>query len=423
MEEIKKGFKKTKIGLIPKDWEVKRLGDLIDGKITNGYSPVTSNKKTGKWILTLSALTGDNIDFKERKSAPLDNKKLNNYELQKGDFLISRSNTPNRVGFSALVKKEIKDYFYPDLMIKFRINNKKIFSYYLEYFLKSSSVMKYFKLYASGTSSSMVKINQKVIKNLLIPLPPLKEHEKIAKILSTWDRAIEKQEELIKAKERLKKGLMQKLLTGKVRFKGFNEEWKEVRLGEIVEYKNGGSFEKKIEKDGRYYLITLNSIDIHGNMKIIEKKVNLKSNFLLNKNDLIMILSDVAHGNFLGLTNIIPENNKYVLNQRVGALKPKNINSIFLSKILNMNQRYFKTHGQGSSQKNLSKGDILKFKLKLPPLEEQQKIAKVLSTADREIELLKNELELLKKQKKGLMQKLLTGKVRVKIDGNETLVS
>ena len=89
--------------------------------------------------------------------------------------------------------------------------------------------------------------------------------------------------------------------------------------------------------------------------------------------------------------------------------------SFFLSKLINLNQRYFKRHGQGSSQQNLSKGDITKFKIKLPSLPEQQKIAEVLSLADDEINLLKNELEELKLQKKALMQKLLTGEVRVKV--------
>jgi len=192
-------------------------------------------------------------------------------------------------------------------------------------------------------------------------------------------------------------------------------EWEEVRLSEIIQYKNGGSFESEVVDNGKYYLITLNSIDINGNMKLEHKTINSNNNSL-KKDDLIMILSDVAHGYFLGLTNIIPEDNKYILNQRVGALKPNNnTNSIFLSKLINLNQRYFKKHGQGSSQQNLSKGDILKFKLKLPSLQEQQKIAEILTNADKEIDLLKDEIQELRKQKKGLMQKLLTGMIRVKV--------
>ena len=208
---------------------------------------------------------------------------------------------------------------------------------------------------------------------------------------------------------------MQKLLSGEVRFGGFTDEWDEVRLGEICEYKNGGAFEEYIIENGKYLLITLNSIDISGKLKVEHKTVNINDNSL-KKDDLIMVLSDVAHGDFLGLTDVILENDRYVLNQRMGALKPKkNLNSFFLSKLINLNQRYFKRHGQGSSQQNLSKGDITKFKIKLPSLPEQQKIAEVLSLADDEINLLKNELEELKLQKKALMQKLLTGEVRVKV--------
>ena len=141
-------------------------------------------------------------------------------------------------------------------------------------------------------------------------------------------------------------------------------------------------------------------------MKKEHKKVNINDNSL-NKGDLIMVLSDVAHGNFLGLTAIIPENNKYVLNQRIGALKLKvKLNLEFIRAIINYNQKYFKLHGQGSSQQNLSKGDILKFKILLPCLEEQEKIANFLSSLDDKIEKVEEEIEKMKEFKKGLLQKM-----------------
>lgn len=128
---------------------------------------------------------------------------------------------------------------------------------------------------------------------------------------------------------------MQQLLTGKTKFAGFSDEWQTVMLGDISIYRNGGSFENEIVENGKYYLITLNSLDIHGNLKKEHKTINTCCDFL-DKDDLIMILSDIAHGNFLGLTNIIPRNSKYILNQRVGAITPdKNINSYFLSKYIN----------------------------------------------------------------------------------------
>ncbi len=155
-------------------------------------------------------------------------------------------------------------------------------------------------------------------------------------------------------------------------------------MGDICDYKNGGAFEKHVVEDGKYNLITLNSIDISGKMKVKHKTVNY-ADWYLNKNDLIMVLSDVAHGNFLGLVDIIPNNNKYVLNQRMGLLRIKernNTNICFLRKYINQNQKYFKLHGQGSSQQNLSKGDILKFKINLPQKPEQEKIASFLTSLD-----------------------------------------
>lgn len=137
-----------------------------------------------------------------------------------------------------------------------------------------------------------------------------------------------------------------------------------------------------------------------------------------------MVLSDVAYGNFLGLTDIIPENNKYVLNQRMGLLRKKdrNANLKFLQIYINKKQRYFKLHGQGSSQQNLSKGDILKFKISLPEVGEQQKIASFLTAVDEKITKLEEKKKGFEKYKKGVMRAIFShgstssphGKIRFK---------
>ena len=181
----------------------------------------------------------------------------------------------------------------------------------------------------------------------------------------------------------------------------------EKKLGNVCEYKNGGSFENNVVENGKYNLITLNSIDIKGDIKNGHKKVN-EADWFLKKDDLIMVLSDVAHGNFLGLVDIIPQNNKYVLNQRMGLLRKidNNVNLVFLRKFINHNQRYFKRHGQGSSQQNLSKDDILKFKIKLPVIKEQQKIAEFLTSIDNLINSKQQQITQAERWKKGLMQEL-----------------
>ena len=119
-----------------------------------------------------------------------------------------------------------------------------------------------------------------------------------------------------------------------------------------------------------------------------------------------MILSDVAHGNFLGLTDIIPSD-KYVLNQRIGGLRAKtNIEVKFASLYINFNQKYFKLHGQGSSQLNLSKGDVLDFNLPILHNKEQTKIANFLTSIDEKITKAQTYLDTVKQYKQGLLQQM-----------------
>jgi len=201
----------------------------------------------------------------------------------------------------------------------------------------------------------------------------------------------------------------------KLRFPGFSDGWEKNRLESICDYKNGGSFENNLVENGKYNLITLNSVDITGNLKDVHKTVG-SADWYLQKNDIVMVLSDVAHGNFLGLVDIIPENDKYVLNQRMGLLRKKDdsVDLKFLRAYINKSQYYFKLHGQGSSQQNLSKGDILKFIILLPKLPEQEKLVEFLESTDKWIKNLKAQKESFESYKKGMVQKLFSQEIRFK---------
>lgn len=247
--------------------------------------------------------------------------------------------------------------------------------------------------------------------NINIPVPTPQEQQKIAEFLTAVDEKIENLQKKKEQFEKYKKGMMQKIFSQKIRFRKSNgsnyPDWEEMKLGEICEYRNGGSFESEVVENGEYNLITLNSIDINGRIKNNHKTVD-RASWFLRKDDLIMVLSDVAHGNFLGLVDIITENNKYVLNQRMGLLRKKddNVDLKFLRTYINKNQKYFKLHGQGSSQQNLAKGDILKFKIPAPCLSEQQKIAEFLTSLDNKVDLINQKIEQAKLFKKALLQKM-----------------
>ncbi|MGN8486885.1 restriction endonuclease subunit S [Helicobacter pylori] len=192
------------------------------------------------------------------------------------------------------------------------------------------------------------------------------------------------------------------------------KDWKRVRLGDICEIGNGGAYETLIVENGDFKLISLNSIDIDGNLKNTMKRVNFYDNSL-KQDDIVMVLSDVAHGDFLGLCAVIPSND-YVLNQRMGRLRKRNdcINILFLRLYINANQKYFKMQGQGSSQLNLSKKAIEDFEILLPPLNEQIAIANILSALDRYLYSL--DALILKKEsvKKALSFELLSQRKRLK---------
>lgn len=198
-------------------------------------------------------------------------------------------------------------------------------------------------------------------------------------------------------------------LVPKLRFPEFQDggEWEKKTLGNICDYWNGASHEGSVTEEGDYYLISLNSIDIDGNLKSDMKKLSNTDNSL-QKNDMVMVLSDVAHGNFLGLTDIIPSD-KFVLNQRMAGLRLKDENSgsvAFLRALINKNQNYFKRNGQGSSQLNLAKSAVTDFPVLFPSPIEQQKIADCLSSIDDLITAQSQKVEALKIHKKGLMQQL-----------------
>ncbi|WP_100983729.1 restriction endonuclease subunit S [Helicobacter pylori] len=249
--------------------------------------------------------------------------------------------------------------------------------------------------------------------NFEIPLPPLNEQIAIADILSGLDNYIHALDSLILKKESVKKALSFELLSQRKRLKGFNQAWQQVRLGDICEFGNGGAYETLIVENGDFKLISLNSVDIDGNLKNTMKRVNFYDNSL-KQGDIVMVLSDVAHGDFLGLCAVIPSND-YVLNQRMGRLRIRNdcINILFLRLYINANQKYFKMQGQGSSQLNLSKKAIEDFEIPLPPLNEQIAIADILSALDKEIASLKNKKRQFENIKKALNHDLMSAKIRV----------
>ncbi len=387
----------------PLNWQRVRLGDICE--FGNGGAYETLIVENGDFKLI--SLNSIDIDGNLKNTM----KRVNFYDnsLKQDDIVMVLSDVAHGdfLGLCAVIPSN--DYVLNQRMGRLRIRNDCINILFLRLYINANQ--KYFKM--QGQGSSQLNLSKKAIEDFEILLPPLNEQIAIANILSDLDHYLYTLDALILKKEGVKKALSFELLSQRKRLKGFNQAWQRVRLGDICEFGNGGAYETLIVENGDFKLISLNSIDIDGNLKNTMKRVNFYDNSL-KQDDIVMVLSDVAHGDFLGLCAVIPSND-YVLNQRMGRLRIRNdcINILFLRLYINANQKYFKMQGQGSSQLNLSKKAIEDFEILLPPLNEQIAIANILSDLDNEIISLKNKKRQFENIKKALNHDLMSAKIRV----------
>lgn len=287
-------------------------------------------------------------------------------------------------------------------------------------FLESLFVIYKDKVIHKYLQGGQGNLSAEIIKSLCFMFPPLCEQEKIAEILGAWDLAIEKLTALIEQKKLLKKGLMQRLLTGKQRLPGFSTPWNKVKLGEITCQisKNVGDlkiqtasissktgFVPQTEKFGR---------DISGEQyskyTLIEK-----GDFSYNKGNSKTYPQGCAY-RLKDFEKIAVPNVFISFKVKENILYPEFIEQFFIGNFHGRLLRKVITSSvRDNGLLNLNANDFFGLPISLPPLPEQKAIADILSKADEEIDLLTRKLDLLQSQKKGLMQQLLTGQIRVKV--------
>ena len=367
----------TELGLIPEDWEVKKLGEVI--KLGNGKDYKHLNSGNIPVYGTGGIITYVDKYLFNGKSVGIGRKG----SIDKPVLLDGKFWTVDTLFY-------VKEFFNSD--IDFIYNS----------FLKIPW-LKY------NEATGLPSLSQNIINNLKIPLPPLPEQKKIADCLSTWDCAIEKQSQLINALTQRKKALMQQLLTGKKRLPGFSDEWKEVKLGEIAKTFSGGTPKSTIKE---YYIGNIPFIksgEINSTQTeqfINEEGIKNSSAKKVNKGDLLYALYGATSGT-VGISNI-----DGAINQAVLCIRTKE-NKFYLFYLLDyLKQNIINSFLQGG-QGNLSSKIINELNINIPTISEQTAIAAILATADRELQLQKEKLAQLQIQKKGLMQVLLTGKKRL----------
>ena len=406
---IPQGYKATALGIIPQEWEVKKLGEV--GKLLSGLTYTPSNiQSDGILVLRSSNIQNGVLAFDDNVYV-----NVSSYTpVKAGDILICvRNGSQNLIGKTALITQEAEGCAFGAFMAVFRSSISK----YVFYLLGTELYRKYIFRNLGATINS---INGSDLKKFRFPFPPLAEQRKIAEVLGVWDEAIEKQARLIEKLALRKRALMQRLLSAKLRLPGFSYPKQKVKLGDICERVT----RKNIEDNQNVMTISAQRGFV-AQTDFFNKSVaseTLESYYLVFRDEFCYNKS-YSNGYPMGAIKRLSEAEKAVVTSLYICFNVKpgtDANIDYLSYYFDnggLNRGLTKIANEGGRAHgllNVTPKDFFGLSFEIPSLKEQTAIAEVLTAADREIELAKEKLERLRSQKRGLMQQLLTGKKRVK---------
>ena len=397
---------------LPKGWELVQFDKVCD--IRDGTHDSPKYIENGVPFITSKHLTDNGIDFTETNYISEENhiEFSKRSKVDNGDILFGMIGT---IGKPVIVNTDFEFSIKNVALLKLS-SNELLSNIYVLNLLKSNIIINQFLKLSNGGVQSFIALG--MIRKLKIPLPPLEEQKKIADILSTVDKKIAFVEENINATEELKKALMQKLLTegiGHTEFKDSElgripQSWEVVKFKEITKVRQGLqipiSKRKKEKCENCYEYITIQFIK---NNKEVEYIENPQKTVICTENDILMTRT--------GNTGIVVTNVKGVFHNNFFLIDfdRNEISKEYLVYYLNSNsiQKEILLRAGATTIPDLNHGDFYSIKFISPPLEEQKQIAEILSTVDNKLENLKEKKQSFEELKKGLMQKLLTGEVRV----------
>ncbi|MBW2663328.1 MAG: restriction endonuclease subunit S [Deltaproteobacteria bacterium] len=380
--EVPEGYRKTKVGIIPEEWEMKKLGDAAE--VVMGQSPIgTSYNHSG----TGAPLINGPTEFTEKYPIKIQWTSQPTKFCKKGDILLC-------VRGSSTGRMNISDEEYCIGRGVAAIRAKSGADMLFITFLVESAIKSILTL---TTGSTFPNIDGKSIKTIQFPLPHLSEQQKIAEILSTWDKAIELKEKLIEENKKLKKEAEKLLITGDVRFFSFNNEWSEMRIKDFTIQKPSMRSAGDLNETGLYPVYGASGIAGYDDT-------------FDNDEEYVAIIKD---GSGVGRVYLYKKKTSAI--GTLTTIKANEKSDIGFVYLLMKNINY-KKYITGNAIPHIYYKDYSKEHVKMPSLEEQRKIAHFSKIFNQYIQNLENELYQLKEQKRGLMQLLLTGIVRVEVD-------
>lgn len=391
---IPQGYKATALGIIPQEWEVMPLSKAFHLQSGYAFKSELFSADQGVPIVRISNLPIDNkyVDLSDCVYYPASENIKQQFIVHKKDLLIAMSGATTG-------KTAIYNYSYNAFLNQrvgvFKQTSDKVCYQYLQAIVESQLFTT--RLQPLLIAGAQPNISPSDIENMIFPFPPLAEQRKIAEVLGVWDEAIEKQVRLIEKLDLRKRALMQRLLSAKLRLPGFSEKWEEVELGEVLSYEQPTPY---IVRDTNYQNNYKTPVLTVGKTFIL--------GYTNEGNGICKNIPVILFDDFTTDSRYIDFEFK-VKSSATKLLRVKGQNNLYF---IFCALQCFKYPIGGHERHWISKFQYLT--IALPSIEEQTAIAEVLTAADREIELAKEKLERLRRQKRGLMQQLLTGKKRVK---------
>lgn len=389
---------------VPDGWKVCRLADVA--QINIGGTPSRSNDafwdKTGNgeaWV-SIADLRQPIVTTTKETITSLGVEKSNVKYVPAGTILMSFKLTVGRVAIAG------RDLYTNEAIAAFGLREEVERDYLYQYLPTFVGMVETEQAVKGKT------LNKKTLAEIPVVLPPPNEQHRIAEILSSVDASIQATQALIEQAERVKRGLMEQLLTGGLGSEAIERGevpagWEICQLADKSKFTNGKAHEKDIDENGEFIVVNSKFISSEGS---VAKKTN-SAMCLAAKNDILMVMSDVPKGKAIAKCFYVDKGHLYTVNQRICRLTAQEIEPLFLFYVLNRN-RYFLAFDDGVKQTNLRKNEVLECPIGVPPVDYQRKVIEILEAFTAKMDLDYKQLNRLKIIKRGLMDDLLTGKVR-----------
>lgn len=406
-------YKQTEVGVIPEDWEVYALGEI--GKFKNGLNKDSQAFGHGSPFVNLMDVFGVNsiASIDQLGLVMCSNFEQSIYDLRQGDVLFIRSSVkPSGVGLTAVIENDLHGTVYSGFIIRFRDGGfidatLKKHCFYEEGFRK--------RVISSSSVSANTNINQDSLKRISIALPSIKaEQIVIATALSDIDALIGKLAKLVEKKQKIKQGAMQELLTGKRRLPGFSGKWELKMLGQIATVVGGGTPSTYVLNywNGKINWFTPTEIGLYKYTYSSLRKISEEG--LKNCSAKILPKGTILLTTRAGIGDVSILMNESCTNQGFQSLVANDDTSYeFLYYLVLTLKNVLIQNASGSTFLEISPNRIKQIEVKIPDLKEQTAIATILSDIDIEIEKLELQLRKYQNIKQGMMQTLLTGKIRL----------